>query len=46
MALIKELFGEQVTTRTWDTLKEVVAAATPARGGKPGPRGKTRDAGK
>ena len=46
MELIKELFGEQVTTRTWDTLKKVVAAATPASGGKPGPHGKTRDAGK
>jgi hypothetical protein len=44
MELIKELFGEQVTTRTWDTLKRVVAAATPAIGDKPGPRGKTREA--
>jgi uncharacterized protein (DUF1697 family) len=42
MELIKELLGEQVTTRTWDTLKKVVAAATPANGVKPGPRGKTR----
>lgn len=27
MELIKELFGDSVTTRTWDTLKKVVAAA-------------------
>jgi uncharacterized protein (DUF1697 family) len=46
MELIKELFGEQVTTRTWDTLKKVVAAATPAERDRPGPRGKSRDAGK
>ena len=32
MELIKELFGGQVTTRTWDTLKKVVAAATLGRG--------------
>ena len=45
MELLKELFGEQLTTRTWDTLKKVVAAATPASGVKPGLRGKTRHAG-
>jgi uncharacterized protein (DUF1697 family) len=29
MELIKQTFGDTVTTRTWDTLKKVVAAAAP-----------------
>lgn len=50
MALIQKAFGEDLTTRTWDTVKKVVgdypagslaASAKPASG-KPGPRSRGR----
>jgi hypothetical protein len=28
MTLIEKTFGDEVTTRTWDTLKKVVGAAS------------------
>ena len=44
MTLIEKTFGEQVTTRTWDTVRKVAAGYQPAAPAKPAARASARSA--